>query len=121
MQAIGYLRRQHAQDVFAAYQIGASLDLYGVQPYLDSRDNLWLQRPWWPKFIAVTQGTMSVTRYLRRYDPGAEYVLWQMRSPVALELDQSPQWRRVLIDKNPLGPSPGSYGGYAVWRKAGAS
>ena len=121
MQAIGYLRRQHATDVFAAYQIGASLELYGVEPYLDSRDNLWLQRSWWPQFVAVTQGAMSVTSYLRRYDPGAEYVLWQVRSPVALELDQSPQWRRVLVDKNPLGPSPGTYGGYAVWRKAGAS
>jgi len=121
MRAIAYLQRQHASNVFAAYQIGASLELYGVTPYLDSRDNLWLQRSWWPHFLDVSAGSMSVTAYIRRYDPSATYVLWQTRSPVAVELDDSRDWRRVLVDPNPLGPSHASYGAYAVWRKVGSS
>lgn len=120
MQAIAYLLRHHAKDVFAAYQIGASLELYGVTPYLDSRDNLWLQRPWWPRFLDVTAGSMSVTAYLQRYDPSAIYVLWQTRSPVAVELDASPDWRRRLVDQNPLGADRASYGAYAVWQKVGS-
>ncbi len=119
LKAISYLVHQRASDVFAAYQIGASLELYGVQPYLDSRDNLWLQRPWWPRFLDVTLGSVSVTRYLELYDPRARYVLWPTRSPVAIELDQSRAWRRVLVDRNRLAPSGANYGPYAVWRKVG--
>ncbi len=119
MRAIDYLVRHRAKNVFAAYQIGTSLELAGVEPYLDSRDNLWLQRPWWPGFLDVTTGSAPVTRYLQRYDPTARYVLWQTRSPVAIELDSSPLWHRVLVDQNLLGPAHASYGSYAVWRKVG--
>jgi hypothetical protein len=121
MKAIAYLVRHHASDVFAAYQIGSSLELYGVEPYLDSRDNLWLQRSWWPRFLDVTGGAMPVTAYLKRFDPSARYVLWQMRSPVAVELDASRKWQRVLVDPNVLGPARASYGAYGVWRKVGTS
>jgi hypothetical protein len=62
---------------------------------------------------------MSVPRSLDLSDPRARYVLWPTRSPVAIELDQSPLWRRVLIDRNPLAPSGANYGPYAVWRKVG--
>ena len=116
-KAIAYLRRAHAENVFAAYQIGASLELYGVTPYLDSRDDVWARAPWWPGFLAVSEGSVDVLSYLRRYDPTARYVLWPTRSAVAVELDQSRLWRRVLVDPYPSDPYRSVDGAYAVWRR----
>ncbi len=119
MRAYTWLISHHAQDVFNWYSIGSTLEPFGVRPYLDGRDNLWLQRPWWPQYIAVSYGEESILTYLHRYDPSAKYVLWYVRSPVALTLDASPAWRRVLTDPNRADPQYATLGAYAIWERVG--
>lgn len=118
-QAFAWLKAHHAQNVFNWYPIGSTLEAYGVQPYLDGRDNLWLQRSWWPQYVAVTQGRESVLTYLRQEDPSARYVLWNVRTPVALTLDASKSWRRVVTDPNRADPEYATLGAYAVWERVG--
>lgn len=117
MRAIDWLRRSHAQNVFNWYSIGASLEPYGIRPYLDGRDNLWLQRGWWPQYLAVAYGRESVLTFLQQHDPSARYVLWYLHSPVGLVLDRSPHWRRVVVDENLQDPLRGQMGPYAVWQR----
>jgi hypothetical protein len=118
-KAFAWLETHHAQNVFNWYSIGSSLEPFGIRPYLDGRDNLWLQRSWWPQYIAVSYGGESVLTYLHRFDPTARYVLWYVNSPVALTLDASRNWRRVITDPNTADPQHSTFGAYAVWERVG--
>lgn len=114
---LGYMQRHHITRVFNWYSVGASYEPYGIEPFLDGRDNIWDQSSWWPRYIAVTAGQYSVLRFLRQYDPGDRYVLWFARSPVALQLDSSPDWRRVEVDPNRLNPFRSAQGPYVLWQR----
>lgn len=115
--AVAYLRRHHIQRVFNWYSVGASLEPYGIRPYIDGRDNIWVQSQWWPRYVDVTTGQYSVLRFLARYDPRDRYVLWFARSPVALVLDASPHWRRVYVDPNPRNTFASIQGPYVIWQR----
>ncbi len=119
VKAFSWLRSHHVRNVFNSYAIGSTLEAVGLRPYLDGRDNLWLQRRWWPQYVAVSSGGESVLTYLRRFDPHARYVLWFARSPVALTLDASAHWRRVLVDPNRTNPQAATTGAYVIWQRVG--
>ena len=119
VKAFSWLRSHHVRNVFNSYAIGSTLEAVGLRPYLDGRDNLWLQRRWWPQYVAVSSGGESVLTYLRRFDPHARYVLWFARSPVAVTLDASADWRRVLVDPDRSNPQAATMGAYVIWQRVG--
>lgn len=115
--ALGYLRSHHIRRVFNWYSVGAALEPFGVMPFVDGRDNLWVQSTWWNDYVEVTAGQFSVTKFLSMYDPADRYVLWFARSPVALVLDRSANWRRVYTDPNRLNAFASIQGPYVIWER----
>lgn len=118
-KAFAWLRSHHVRNLFNSYAIGSTLEAFGLRPYLDGRDNLWLQHRWWPQYVAVSSGGESVLTYLQRFDPHARYVLWYARSPVAVTLDASSDWHRVLVDPNRANPQASTTGAYVIWQRVG--
>jgi len=119
LKVTAYLEAHHAQNVMNYYSIGSTLEPFGIKPFLDGRNDLWLQRAWWGDYLNVVSGQESILTFLHRYDPTSRYVLWYADSPVARTLDSAKGWRRVVTDPNPLDPEAGALGAYVLWTRSG--
>lgn len=95
VHAMMVLRADHVREVFAYYPYGDALDLYGPPSFADGRAELWSRTRWWAAFTRTQAGDLSPARFVARWAPHVDAILWPARTPGARWLNANPQWEHT--------------------------
>ncbi|WP_020375078.1 hypothetical protein [Sulfobacillus thermosulfidooxidans] len=94
--ALALLRQAGVHEVLAYYPWGDALDLYGPPSFADGRAELWSRQPWWPAYVRTNRGQESPARFVARWAPRVNAIVWPAGLPGTSQLARNPQWRHLV-------------------------
>lgn len=95
VRAMAVLRADHVHEVFAYYPYGDALDLYGPPSFADGRAELWSRTRWWAAFTRTQAGDGSPARFVARWAPSVDAILWPVDKPGARALNANSRWEHT--------------------------
>lgn len=90
--AFAQMRADHVHEVFAYYPYGDALDLYGPPSFADGRAELWSRTRWWAAFTRTQAGELSPARFVARWAPQVDAILWPIETAGSRQLNANPGW-----------------------------